>query len=78
MRRRVPPPREDDAPERLCRYDPADWPDAECHPECAYWAAVGQWQDEHPFDPDDEQNGDNNGLPVVLDGPDAPWHPEWV
>jgi hypothetical protein len=60
-------------PKRLRVYDPADWPDPECHPECAFWAAREEWGKEHPFDLDGPGH-----LSVVAEGPDVPWHPEWV
>lgn len=59
-------------PTWLLRYDAADWPHPECHPECAYWAAVEKWREENPIDLDDA------GPLVILDGPDAPFHPEWI
>ena len=71
MRRRARDLQEDPAapPLRLQRFDRADWPDAECHPECAFWAAIGAWQATFP----------DGELPVTAwQGPDAPWHPEWL
>lgn len=52
------------------RYNPADWPNPDCHPECAFWAAVDEWREAHPADED---------APLeLIDGPDVPWHPEWI
>lgn len=67
MRRRVPPESAPGygVPARLLHYDPQDWPDPECHPECAYWAAVGAWQELHPED--DLFDG-------ISTGPDEPFH----
>ncbi len=74
MRRRPKEPAESDEPQHLRLYNPADWPNPECHPECAFWAAREAWSDAHPFDP-----GDPAGTwSVVAEGPDVPWHPEWV
>lgn len=47
-------------PPRLLTYRAEDWPDADCHPECAFWAAVFAYLETHP------------GAEVV--GPDLPWH----
>ena len=72
MKRRPSPENESGVPERLRRYDPTAWPDPECHPECAFWLAVEEWRETHPHDP-------NDGRPLELvDGPDQPWHPEWI
>lgn len=60
-------------PLELRRYDPADWPNPECHPECAFWAAVEAWDEEHPFDPDD-----GRPLKLIENAPDGPWHPERI
>lgn len=70
MRRRRPPEAEGRAPSHLTRYNPADWPKPHCHPECAFWEAVEQWHDEHPADP--------TAALEIIDGPDVPWHPEWL
>ena len=71
MRRR---PREvetpDDAPPaELLAYRRGDWIGRGCHPECAFWEARQEWSEEYGHDawPD-----------VVADGPDVPWHPEWI
>ena len=61
-----------DPPLKLQRYDAADWPNPECHPECAFWAAWEVWHELHPLDTDDPGHFD-----IVIDGPDVPWHPEW-
>lgn len=50
-------------PRRLVEYRAEDWPEPECHPGCAYWAAVSEWQDAHP----------DESLPVAPGtGPDTP------
>lgn len=64
MRRRQ-PLEEAGPPARLLAYDPADWPAPECHPECAFWAAVQAWREAHP-----------DADLATFGGPDAPWHPE--
>lgn len=61
-------------PRRLLRYDPADWPDPPCHPECAYWNAVSDWRRDNPVDLDDPS--DSN--PLVVDGPNVPFEPRWA
>jgi hypothetical protein len=58
-------------PEHLLAYDSADWPNPECHPECAFWAAREAWREAHP--PDLSLIGDPRQL--VADGPDVPFHP---
>ena len=63
-------------PAHLRRYDPADWPDPSCHPECAYWEAVGEWRERHPLDLDTD-GGHPEDL-VAADGPDVPFHPKWL
>lgn len=68
MRRRPPPADEDRHPRRLVEYRAEDWPDAPCHPECAYWQAVDEWRQAHPDD----------DLHRVTPGPDGPWHPELI
>lgn len=50
-------------PSWMVTYNPADWPKDACHPECAYWEAVEQWQQQHP----------DAELPEVM--PDGAWHP---
>lgn len=61
-------------PLALRRYDPADWPDAECHPECAFWAARGELIEQaRAADPDGWFLGEIEG-----GGPDEPWHPERI
>jgi len=55
-------------PLRLTRYDPGDWPDAECHPQCAFWDAVRDW---HGTDPDSSWS-------IEGGGPNAPFHPERI
>lgn len=67
MRRRHPTWDEGDMPRHLVEYRAEDWPNPECHPECAYWAAREAWHAENP----DAQ------VSVVARGPDVPWHPEW-
>lgn len=62
-------------PLRLRRYDPADWIDPECHPECAYWAAVEAWRLENPTD---LYATDDDRSPLILTGPDVPYRPEWL
>jgi len=51
-------------PDWLTRYRADDWPTG-CHPECAYWAAVAAWREQHP----------GEELPT-LPGPDVPLHRE--
>ena len=41
-------------------YRAEDWPDAECHPECAFWAAAFAYLETHPD--------------AEIMGPDQPWH----
>ncbi|WP_270888624.1 hypothetical protein [Pedococcus sp. 5OH_020] len=70
MRRRAPKPDpQRDPPEKLLRYDARDWPEAACHPECAFWEAATEWARQHPDDADYD---------IVGGGPDTPWHPELV
>lgn len=70
MRRRIRQGEGSSTPLRLRRYDPADWPNPACHPECAFWAGVEEWDDEHP---------DDGTAPLVLvEGPPTPWHPELI
>lgn len=72
MRRRLKEAAEAQYPPHLMRYDAADWPNPECHPECAFWAALERWHEENPDDPDDTR-------PLIfVDGPNVPWHPEWI
>lgn len=63
-------------PLSLRRYDAADWPNPHCHPECAYWEAVGQWRRDHPINLDDVAT--SAALLLILDGPDVPFHPAAV
>lgn len=69
MRRR--PPRDDltGVPARLLRYDPADWPNPECHPACAFWEARREWKASHPED--DMNEG-------FVNRPIAPFHLERI
>lgn len=61
---------EDPTPAHLRVYDPRDWPNPACHPECAFWAAVEAWDEAHP---------EADDAPLVLtDGPSVPWHPELI
>lgn len=69
MKRR-PHPDESGVPARLRRYDPADWPAPECHPECAFWQAVHEWREARP--PDDDTTLE------IANGPAEPWHPERI
>ncbi len=71
MRRRRPPEGAPGTiPRHLRHYDPRDWPNPECHPECAFWEAVEQWDTEHP---------DPEGTVLELpEGPDVPFHPERI
>ena len=55
-------------PRRLLTYSAADWPNADCHPECAYWDALRAFMDAHP----------EADWPLDHRGPDQPWHPEWI
>lgn len=64
MRRRR--PLEATGPRPLVEYRAQDWPGV-CHPECAYWQAVADWQAEHP-----EADLD------LRCPPDPPWHPELI
>ncbi|MCW2763618.1 MAG: hypothetical protein JWR85_3819 [Marmoricola sp.] len=73
MRRRAKDLDLGDEPRHLRQYNPADWPNPECHPECAFWVARKEWSEEHPSDLDGAGN-----LNIVIDGPDVPWHPEWT
>jgi hypothetical protein len=61
-------------PAHLRVYDPSDWPNPKCHPECAYWEARQEWHDEHPFDLDRPAHPED----LIAQGPDVPWHEEWV
>lgn len=54
-------------PPHLLHYDAADWPNPACHSECAFWEAVEAFGVEHPL-----------AGPLVIDGPNVPFHPEWV
>ncbi|WP_256842566.1 hypothetical protein [Ornithinimicrobium cryptoxanthini] len=65
MRRRRPV--DDERPSWLLHYRPQDWTGKGCHPECAYWEAVDQWQAAHP----------DIDLPPGT-GPDAPFHIETI
>jgi hypothetical protein len=49
-------------PPRLVRYDPADWPDAEC-PVCAFYDGLREWHEANPDAP----------LMVVEHLPDDTW-----
>lgn len=66
MRRRVrePAPGVAVPPPELLAYDPADWLGVDCHPQCAYWAALDEWTRVH---------GPDAWPDVVADGPDVPW-----
>lgn len=61
-------------PARLRVYDARDWPNPHCHPECAFWAAVETWREEHL----DEAGLNGAGTLGLVDGPDTPWHPELI
>lgn len=67
MRRRRAPV--DDAhPRRLLRFRADEWPDAVCHPECAYWSALRAWHEAHP----------GQTLDIERPGPRAPFHIEVI
>lgn len=68
MRRRPKDPADSPWPAWLVRYRPEDWSRRGCHPECAYWEALSQWNDTHPANP----------VELAEHGPDGPWHPELV
>ena len=71
MRRREKPAHPTNTPPaKLMHYNPSDWPEAECHPECAYWEAWQRWDEKHPdYD---------TPLETIINGPDTPWHPELI
>lgn len=67
MRRR-PPPVHEMHPCRLLRFRAKDWADAECHPQCAYWAALRAWHEAHP----------GESLSIERPGPLVPFHIEAI
>ena len=66
MRRRDQRQESNVIPLRLRRYLASDWPDPECHPECAWWEAASEWEERYP-----------DSLPDKV-GPDTPFHPETI
>lgn len=58
----------DPLPPELETYRPQDWPEHDCHPECAYLAAVSAWLDERP----------DWTWPPDWHLIDEPWHPERI
>jgi hypothetical protein len=62
VRRRKAEDDPDVLPDRLTRYDAADWPDAEC-PVCAFYAALSGWSAAHPDAP----------MTMLDEWPDDPW-----
>lgn len=71
MRRRVKDNGEGYMPARLRVYTAADWQGVGCHPECAFWEAVGEWREAH------SEGLEGPGAIVLIDGPDVPWHEDW-
>ncbi len=67
VKRRPLPENAQPGPARLRHYDPADWPDAVCHPACAFWEERRRWRDNNP------------DISLEIDNlPEGPWHPERI